>query len=367
MFEVFAATPENLGPEKIQAFAQRVEAMGYDGLFVPDAVHDGFLLAALALAATSHIRVGISVLVAFPRSPMNVALAAWDLQRLSRGRFELGLGTQVKQNIEDRYSARWLPPAAGMKEYVGALRAIFRSFRNPREPLHFVGDYYRFTRLQPFFNPGPIDAPDVPIMLGAVGPRMLTAAGEVADGLHTHPTNTSTRYLREVILPSIATGAARRDPALSKPLICANDLVATGPDPATVAAERERMRGTLAFVFSTPAYWPSLELFGWREVGERLLALTREGRWSDMAAALPDQVLDEFLVTGRYTELPDLLAGRFGGLVDRITLTVPADPANDAACAAAVDAMKRTSAAMLAAGREGVMPRGHGPRASRPG
>lgn len=340
MFEIFAATPENLGPEDIGAYARRVEAMGYDGLFVPDAVHDGFLLAALALAATSHIRVGISVLVAFPRSPMNVALAAWDLQKMSRGRFELGLGTQVRQNIQDRYSARWLPPAKGMKEYVGALRAIFRSFRNPREPLNFLGEYYRFTRLQPFFNPGPIEAPDVPIMMGAVGPGMLAAVGEVADGLHTHPTNTSTRYLREAILPNVAAGAARRDPALPRPLICANELVATGSDAATVAAERERLRGTLAFVFSTPAYWPSLELFGWNEVGERLLALTREGRWTEMAAALPDHVLDEFLVSGRYEELPEALASRFGGLVDRITLTVPSDAKNDTACAAAVAAIR---------------------------
>jgi len=297
-------------------------------------------LAGQALASTSRIRVGISVLVAFPRSPMNVALAAWDLQKLSRGRFELGLGTQVKQNIEDRYSARWLPPAAGMKEYVGALRAIFRSFRNPREPLNFVGEHYRFTRLQPFFNPGPIEAPDVPIMLGAVGPKMLALVGEVADGLHTHPTNTSTRYLREAILPNVAVGVAKRAPALAKPLICANELVATGLDAAAVAAERERFRGTLAFVFSTPAYWPSLELFGWQEVGERLLSLTREGRWKEMAAALPDHVLDEFLVSGRYEELPEALSSRFGGLVDRVTLTVPAEPKDDTACARAIAAIK---------------------------
>ncbi|HQX79726.1 MAG TPA: TIGR03617 family F420-dependent LLM class oxidoreductase [Steroidobacteraceae bacterium] len=340
MFEIFAATPETLGLEAIGGFAQRVEAMGYDGLFVSDAVHDGLLLAGQALASTSRIRVGISVLVAFPRSPMNVALAAWDLQKLSRGRFELGLGTQVKQNIEDRYSARWLPPAAGMKEYVGALRAIFRSFRNPREPLNFVGEHYRFTRLQPFFNPGPIEAPDVPIMLGAVGPKMLALVGEVADGLHTHPTNTSTRYLREAILPNVAVGVAKRAPALAKPLICANELVATGLDAAAVAAERERFRGTLAFVFSTPAYWPSLELFGWQEVGERLLSLTREGRWKEMAAALPDHVLDEFLVSGRYEELPEALSSRFGGLVDRVTLTVPAEPKDDTACARAIAAIK---------------------------
>ena len=340
MFEIFAATPENLGLDSIGDFARRVEAMGYDGLFVSDAVHDGLLLAGQALASTSRLRVGISVLVAFPRSPMNVALAAWDLQKLSRGRFELGLGTQVKQNVEDRYSARWLPPAAGMKEYVGALRAIFRSFRNPRESLNFVGEHYRFTRLQPFFNPGPIDAPDVPIMLGAVGPKMLALVGEVADGMHTHPTNTSTRYLREAILPNVAAGAEKRDPALGRPLICANELVAAGSDAATVAAERERFRSTLAFVFSTPAYWPSLDLFGWKDVGERLLALTREGRWKEMAAALPDHVLDEFLVSGRYEELPDALASRFGGLVDRITLTVPSDPKDDAACAKSIAAIR---------------------------
>jgi len=169
---------------------------------------------------------------------------------------------------------------------------------------------------------------------------MLAAVGEVADGLHTHPTNTSTRYLREVILPNVTVGTAKRDPALAKPLICANELVATGADAATVAAERERLRGTLAFVFSTPAYWASLDLFGWKAVGEQLLALTREGRWKDMSAALPDHVLDEFLVSGRYEELPEALASRFGGLVDRITLTVPADPKDDAACAAAVEAIR---------------------------
>lgn len=345
MFEIFAATTEDVGLEDIGVHAQRVEAMGYDGLFVSDAVHDGLLLAARALACTSRIRVAISVLVAFPRSPMNVALAAWDLQKMSRGRFELGLGTQIRQNIEERYSARWLPPAAGMREYVGALRAIFHSFRNPREPLHFVGEHYRFTRLQPFFNPGPIDAPDVPVMLGAVGPKMLALVGEVADGMHTHPTNTSVRCLRETILPTVAAGTLRRDPALAKPVICANGLVATGIDAAAVAAERERLRGTLAFVFSTPAYWRSLELIGSRGVGERLLALTRERRWKEMPAALPDHVLDEFLVSGRYQDLPRVLESRFGGLVDRISLTVPANPEDDTACTAAIAALRaRTQA-----------------------
>ncbi|QDX82988.1 LLM class F420-dependent oxidoreductase [Denitratisoma sp. DHT3] len=339
MMEIFAATPETQGLDTIGAFARRVEAMGYDGIFVPDAIHDGMLLACQALAATTRLKVGISVLVAFPRSPMNVALAAWDLQKMSGGRFELGLGTQIQQNIEDRYSARWLPPAAGMAEYIGALRAIFKSFRT-REPLNFVGEYYKFTRLQPFFNPGPIDAPDVPIMMGAVGPKMLNLVGSAADGMHTHPTNTSSRYLREAILPRIVEGMAKRDPALKPPMICANELVACGPDDVTVKAERERFRGILAFVFSTPAYWPSLELFGWKDVGKNLLQMTREGRWKEMAGALSDEVLDEFLVTGRYEELPEALAARFEGLVGRITLTVPNDPNHDAAHGKAIAAIR---------------------------
>ena len=342
MFEIFASTPENLNLADMGAFARRVEAMGYDGLFVSDAIHDGLLLACQALSATSKLKVGTSVLIVFPRSPMNVALAAWDLQKMSGGRFELGMGTQIKQNIEDRYSARWLPPAAGMREYVGALRAIFQAFRTG-ERLEYIGEHYKFTRLQPFFNPGPIDAPDVPLMLGAVGPKMLELVGKTADGIHTHPTNTSVRYLKEVILPQIAVGTAQRDPGRAKPFISASQFVATGPDDATVAAERERFRDMLAFLFSTPAYWASLELFGWQHVGEALLALTREGRWKDMPAVFTDEVLDTFLVSGRYDELPEQLATRFGGLVDRITLTVPTDPANDAAVTEAIKAIRASA------------------------
>ena len=281
MFQVFATTPETMGPGEIGAHAARAEAMGYDGLQVPDAIHDGLLLSAMALNATSRLIVGTSVLVAFPRSPMTVAVASWDLQKMSGGRFELGMGTQIKQNIEDRYSARWLPPATGMREYVGALRAIFHAFRTG-ERLEYIGEHYKFTRLQPFFNPGPIDAPDVPLMLGAVGPKMLELVGQSADGIHTHPTNTSVRYLKEVILPQIAIGTEKRDPGRARPFISASQFVATGPDDATVVAERERFRDMLAFLFSTPAYWASLELFGWQHIGEQLLALTREGRWKEM-------------------------------------------------------------------------------------
>jgi hypothetical protein len=169
---------------------------------------------------------------------------------------------------------------------------------------------------------------------------MLSLVGEIADGMHTHPTNTSARYLRQVILPQVAEGSAKRNPGLPPPLICANELVASGPDEVTVNAEKERFRGMLAFLFSTPAYWPSLELFGWRDLGERLLQMTREGRWKEMPGVLSDTVLDEFLVSGRYEELPDNLASRFDGLVHRITLTVPQRPEHDAANASAIEAIR---------------------------
>ncbi len=328
--EIFAPTPEGLGLDAIGDFARRVETLGYDGLFVPDAIHDGLLLACQALAATSRITVATSVLVAFPRSPMNVALAAWDLQGMSSGRFELGLGTQIRQNIEERYSARWLPPVSGMREYIGALRAIFHSFRTG-EPLQFEGEYFRFTRLQPFFNPGAMDAPNPPLMMGAVGSKMLALSGQCADGLHTHPTSSSRRYLQEVVLPNVANGASDRDPALPKSRICINALVATGVNASSVIQEREHFRQTLAFLFSTPAYWPGLELFGWQSVGPALQQLTRERRWNEMAAVFDDAMLDTFLLSGTYDELPAKLLARYGDLADRVTVTVPTSTENDEA------------------------------------
>jgi probable F420-dependent oxidoreductase len=339
--EIFALTPETMGLGKIPTFARRVEALGFDGLFVSDAKHDGLLLASQALGATTRLVVGTSVLVAYPRSPMIMALAGWDLQRFSGGRFELGIGTQVRQNIEERYSARWLPPASGMREYVGALRAIFQAFRTG-EPLEFIGEHYRFTRLQPFFNPGSIDEPDPPIMLGAIGPRMLSVAGECADGVLIHPSSANPRCLNEIIRPHLELGAQGRAPGLGSTRICANELVATGPDLATVASERARYRDMLAFVFSTPAYWASLELFGWKSAGERMRLLAREGRWSEMGNELPNAIVDEFLVSACYDDLPSALARRFTGLVDRISIPVPVEPAHDDCLAIALREIRRS-------------------------
>lgn len=335
MFKVYATTPESMGPCDIGAHAARAEAMGFDGLHVPDAIHDGLLLAALALQATRRLRVGTSVLVAFPRSPMTVAVAAWDLQQLSGGRFELGLGTQIKQNIEQRYSARWDSPVPQLREYLQSLRAIFDSFQHGT-PLRFEGEHYRFTRLQPFFNPGPIEHPDIPLLCGAVGPAMTRMVGRIADGMITHPTNTPPEYLRDVCLPRLRDGLERagRDPAALRLIL--GPLVATGVDEQAVAQQWEQQRRLLGFLYSTPAYWPSLELFGWQARGAELQALTREGRWQDLPAIVTDEMLSTFVPRGAYTEIAEVLRVRYGGLADSITFPMPQDTAQDTQAAAAI-------------------------------
>jgi len=328
VFRVYATMDQRLAPGAVAEHARRAEALGYDGLLVPEAVHDGLVAATLALHATQRIRVQTSVLVAFPRSPMAVAVAAWDLQALSGGRFELGLGPQVRGNIEGRYSTRWTPPVPRMREYVNALRAIFAHWQE-RTPLRFEGEHYRFTRMQPFFDPGALASGAPPILLGAVGPGMTALVGEVADGMVTHPTNTHPRYVREVIRPRLEQGAARAGRDAARLRLCLAPLCATGATREEVAAEREGRRELLAFLYSTPAYWPSLELFGWRERGEALHRMTREGRWKELRDAIDDAMLDCFVPTGLYRELPAILRAWYGGLTDWLTFPMPADPRRD--------------------------------------
>ena len=214
-FRVYCSMDQRMPLSQVPAHAQRAEALGYDGLCVPEAVHDGLTAATLALHATTRLRVTTSVLVAFPRSPMTTAVAAWDLQELSGGRFELGLGSQVRGNITRRYGVEWTPPAPRMREYVGALKAIFRCWQDGGE-LCFEGEHYQLTRMQPFFRPDPLEHPAPAIFLGGIGPAMTALAGEVSDGLMTHPTNTAPRYIREVVAPRLARGAGRSGPASAR-------------------------------------------------------------------------------------------------------------------------------------------------------
>jgi probable F420-dependent oxidoreductase len=340
MFEVFAATPEDMGPGEIGAHAARAESMGFDGLQVPDAIHDGLLLSAMALNATQNLIVGTGVLVAFPRSPMTVAVASWDLQKMSGGRFELGLGTQIRQNIEQRYSARWDSPVPQLREYVQSMKAIFHSFQTG-EKLDFQGEHYCFTRLQPFFNPGPIEQPDIPILCGAVGPDMTRMVARIADGMITHPTNTPPQYIREVCLPRLQAGfdKAGRDGADFKLIL--GPLTATGKDEETASTEWEKMRNMLGFLYSTPAYWPSLELFGWQDKGQQLQDMTRAGNWQDMPSIISDDMLGKFVPRGTYRNIARVFRERYAGLTRRITFPMPQDPQDDGLAAEAIAALRQ--------------------------
>ncbi len=312
----------------VPAHARRAEALGYDGLLVPEAVNDGMLVALLALEHTDRLRVATAVVVAFARSPMLLAQDAWSLQKMSGGRFELGLGSQVRGNVEGRFGMPWSAPAARMRDYLGALRAVFDCWQNGT-PLRYQSESYSLTRMQPFFDPGPIDHPGIPLAVGAVGPRMAHVAGERADVVIAHPTNSSRSYLREALRPRIAEGAraAGRDPDDLN--LIANPMTATGPTPQAVAVEREQARDVLTFTLSTPAYWPSLEHHGWGDVGHALHAKVREGDWAGMRALVSDEVLDALVPTGGLEQIAERLGDLYRDVADGISLRMPADPGQD--------------------------------------
>ena len=195
----------------------------------------------------------------------------------------------------------------------------------PGEKLNFVGEHYQFTKLQAFFNPGPISHPDIPVFCGAVGPDMMKMVGKIADGLITHPTNTAPRYLSEVCQPRLQAGFTVADRDTDDFVLMVSPLMAVGRDAASLRSQQEKQRALLGFLFSTPAYWPSLDLFGWQGVGEKLLAMTRDGQWDKMREIISDDMLNTFVPTGTYSEIASVLRERYGPLTRRITFPMPDD------------------------------------------
>lgn len=322
--EVIASWPASSPLSGVADWAQRAEGFGFDMMHVPETIHDPFTVAALALANTETLVVRTSMVVAFPRSPMVTAYTAWDLARFSGGRFQLGLASQVRGNIVGRFSAEWSEPVARLREYIGAVRAIFTSFQSGAELL-YEGAHYRFDRLQPYFNPGPIDTAPPAIWTGGVGPRMCELAGETADGFVCHPTNSHPELLRSSILPAIETGRARVGRSDDGPRIIA------GPQPITAATEaeltmvRDERRSELAFLYSTPAYRPQLEMFGLGALSEALSEMAQRSDWADLHRHMTDEVIEQLVPHATYDALPDVLSEWYGGLCDGIVLTIPDD------------------------------------------
>ncbi|CAB4746831.1 unannotated protein [freshwater metagenome] len=334
--KVYAGMDPRIPLREVGEYARRVEAMGYDGLHVAETVHDAFMVAAFALEHTDQLVVRTSVALAFVRSPLLTAYAAWDLAVMSGGRFQLGIGTQIRQNIEDRYGMPWTAPVSRLREYVDVLSALFHSFRTG-ERMHHEGADYRLTRLQPYFNPGPDESIAAPqIWLGGVNPLICQLAGERAVGFVTHPTNSNPRYLETTCIPNLLVGLAaagreRRDLELVVGL-----QMVTGATTAEIDTERDRQRRLFAFLYSTPAYQRTLELYGWDDLGPRLRALIRADRWDDLANVVTDEILDTLVPAATYREVPARVRERVGALADGVLLTPPPDPRHDVLVAAAV-------------------------------
>jgi len=340
---VYAGMDPRLSPGQIIEHARRVEALGYDGLHVAETIHDALAMALLVAEHTERLTVRTSVALAFVRSPTLTAYAAWDLAAFSGGRFELGLGTQIRQNIEERYAMAFSDdPVGQLRDYVGAVRALFAAFASGVAP-SFESIHYRVTRLQPYFNPGPDpDRVPPPIYLGGVQRKACALAGEVADGFVTHPTNSNPRYLADVCGPGLQDGAAAagRDLAGDGFELVVGTQDITGASPDALAAERERQRKLLAFLYSTPAYRPTLELYGWGELGPQLRQLIHRDQWDDLGALLSDEVIDTLVPTGTFEEIPGLLAERYAQAAQGLVLSPPADSGADGAFAEVVAAVR---------------------------
>jgi len=301
--------------------ARRAEALGFGGVMAPEIQNDPFIPLAFAATATERIRLGTAVAIAFPRSPMVMANVAYDLHRNSRGRFVLGLGTQVKGHNERRFSVQWQSPGPRLKEYVEALRAIWRCWET-KEPLRYEGKFYQFTLMTPEFAPPPAGLPSVPVTIAAVQPYMLRLSAEVCDGVRLHGFCTR-RYLREVCLPAIEEGLRRSGRKRESFEIWGGGFVATGKDPEEVHRSAEEIRYRVAFYGSTRTYSGVLSLHGWDEAAAKLHELSKRGRWKDMAGVVTDEMVEAFAVVAPYDRLVGALRDRFGGLSDRIALGFP--------------------------------------------
>jgi len=301
--------------------ARRLEDLGLDGAFTFEGPHDVFTPLIMAAGATTTLQLISNVAIAFPRNPVQLAHQAYDLQLLSKGRFTLGLGTQVRAQIEKRYGAEFERPVARMREKVAALRAILGSWETGAR-LEFRGEFSTHTLMPPTFNPGPNPYGPPAIAIGGLGPQMVGLAAEVADGLLVMPFNTAAHF-RGRTLPAIERGLERAERDRSALEVTAEVIVCCGRSEAEMEAARTGVRWLLAFYASTPAYRPVLEVEGWEAVQPELNGLSKAGRWDEMPARIDDLMLSQLAAVGSPTEVAATIVDRFGGLVDRVAFYTP--------------------------------------------
>ncbi|MBV9824221.1 MAG: TIGR03617 family F420-dependent LLM class oxidoreductase [Alphaproteobacteria bacterium] len=312
---------------QVAADAARAEALGYDRILTEETRDDPFIVMALAAQATRRISLATAVAVAFPRSPTITAMTAWTLQRLSGGRFILGLGSQVRGHIERRFGVPWSAPGPWLREYVQALRAIWDCWQNGSR-LDFQGEHYKLSLMVPLFAPAPIEHPNIRVELAAVNPYMCQVAGEVADGIRAHPIATP-RYIADTMLPAARKGAAKAGRDFSGFAMSAMPLVATAGNRAMLDERVRDVRSRVAFYASTPAYIAAFEGEGYGEVARRLQGLARSQCWEEMPGLVDDEMLDRYAVVGTYDEIAGKLRARYEGLVTALEFSMPLADATD--------------------------------------
>ncbi len=312
----YAGTIDDAGAAAVQA-----EADGYDGWFAVETQIDPFLGCAIAAERTEKLEIGTGIAVAFARNPMTVALQANDVQALSGGRFILGLGSQIKPHITRRYSMPWSKPAARMREFVLAIRAIWDTWATGA-PLEFEGEFYTHTLMAPFFNPGPNPHGNPKVMVAAVGPLMTQTAGEVADGILIHGFSTE-KYLREATLPALEKGFEKAGRTREGFEITAPAFVVAADTEEEMTAGVATIKQQIGFYGSTPAYKPVLEMHGWGDLGEELKAMTKRGEWDELGSMIDDEVLHTFAVVGTPEDAIAEVKKRYGDICTRITLVIP--------------------------------------------
>jgi probable F420-dependent oxidoreductase len=319
--------------------ARGAEAVGFDALWSSETKHGGFLPLAIAAEHTERIKLGTSVAIAFPRSPMVMAQTAWDLQALSGGRFILGLGTQVKAHIERRYGMPWEAPVPKLRDYILALRAIWGAWQGDGR-LQYDGRFYKLSLMTPFFNPGPLAHPHIPIYIAGVNEGLARLAGELCEGFHVHPFH-SVAYLKQVVRPQVAAGAQRAGRSPEDVDLASAVFVISGPDERTREAARTFAREQIAFYASTPTYRVVLECHGWQDVGQELSRLAAAKRWAEMPARVSDDMLAAFAVEAPLERVGEALRERYQGVLDRVFAYMPYTPGPlDAAWRQAVRAIQ---------------------------
>ncbi len=315
--------------DKVGAEARELEEMGYSGVFTAETGHDPFLPLAMAAQATFHVDLATSIAVAFARSPMTLAHVGHDLNAASRGRFVLGLGSQIRPHITNRFSMPWSQPAARMREFILAMRAIWANWHEG-SPLQFTGKFYTHTLMTPFFRPDNTEFGPPRVSLAAVGPLMTQVAGEVADGIIVHPFTTE-KYLRETTVPALERGFARAGKQRADFEVRYPCFVITGRDEQELAQASVAAKRQIAFYGSTPAYRPVLDSIGVGELQSELNVMSKQGRWAEMGNLITDDMLDAFGIVGPPEEVAGRLLARYGDIVDRTSAAYANLPKDDQA------------------------------------